>query len=164
MPSPPQPAVPAARRIGADSPCRTRQHDAWPIIARKHQRPFQRAGRQHHPRRRAPATAVPAAAARSGSGRWSVSRSTRPTILSRIPAECRRARQQRHRGHASAASVVASQSCAGHHRSLPRLGQQRTADLRLLIAHDHPRARAEAANAAPRPAGPAPTTSTSQCA
>ena len=57
------------------------QHDARTVVARKHQRPLDRAGRQHHRLGAHLPQALARLAPAAGRARWSLSRSFRPMKL-----------------------------------------------------------------------------------
>ena len=134
-----------------------RQHDARPIVAGKHQRSLDRAGREHD-FARAHLPEAFARRVRRGSARCSVTRSHKPDHVVREIAERRRARQQRDVGaRAQRPPALRASHCR---RRLPvdrrvRFVEQRAAELGLFVAQHHARpALPRPRDAAASPAGP----------
>ena len=126
-----------AVQIGA---CRARQHDPRPIVAGEHQGPLQRARRQHQlARPHLPQTLARARGIGFGEVVGQPLRQAHHVV--RIAAERRRARQQRHARMPRQCGErgVEPSLCRRAVDRRRRLGQQRTAQLRLLVAQDDPR-------------------------
>ncbi len=126
---------------------RASQHDARPIVAREHQGPLQRAGRQHQ-RGRAHLPQALAGAPGVGIATMLGQALRQSHHVVRIAAERRGARQQRHAAVPRQRGKRPVQPTLRRHAidRCRRLGQQRAAQLRLLVAQDHPRPRRRGGN------------------
>ena len=148
-----------AIEIGAHG---ARQHDARPVVVGEHQGPLERARGQHD----LPRPDLPQALAgqmRGGDRRQMIAHALEQAQVV-VVVVAKRGGAREHAQLRAGLELGRDGAQPDGARMVDRLRQQRAAQLGLLIGEDHARALRPAASAAMRPAGPAPTTSTSQCA